>query len=196
MTESFENEGKLLEMAVQGSLEAFNSLVTYYQTAVYNTALRIMCDAARADDITQTAFINAWKHIGNFSGASFKPWILRITINACYDELRRLKRHPEQELVPQSQDSEEENEDVPWLIDPSESPVEQIERQDRQESIKNCFEALPDVYRAVFMLIDIHEMDYQTVADTLKVPLGTVKSRLLRARLRMRDCLKSKGNFF
>lgn len=196
MSESFENEGKLLEMAVQGSLEAFNSLVTYYQTAVYNTALRIMCDAARADDITQTAFINAWKHIGNFSGTSFKPWILRITINACYDELRRLKRHPEQELVPQSQDSDEENEDVPWLIDPSESPVEQIERQDRQESIKNCFEALPDVYRAVFMLIDIHEMDYQTVADTLKVPLGTVKSRLLRARLRMRDCLKSKGNFF
>ena len=101
---------------------------------------------------------------------------------------------PKQET--NSQDSEEENEDVPWLIDPSESPVEQIERQDRQESIKNCFEALPDVYRAVFMLIDIHEMDYQTVADTLKVPLGTVKSRLLRARLRMRDCLKSKGNFF
>ena len=195
MNELFENEEKYLTMAVQGSLEAFNSLVTYYQTAVYNTALRIMCDAARADDITQTAFINAWKHIGNFNGNSFKPWILRITINACYDELRRLKRHPEQELVPQSQDSEEENEDVPWLIDPSESPVEQIERQDRQESIKNCFESLPDVYRAVFLLIDIHEMDYQTVADTLKVPLGTVKSRLLRARLRMRDCLKSKGNF-
>jgi RNA polymerase sigma-70 factor (ECF subfamily) len=195
MNELFENEEKYLTMAVQGSLEAFNSLVTYYQTAVYNTALRIMCDAARADDITQTAFINAWKHIGNFNGNSFKPWILRITINACYDELRRLKRHPEQELVPQSQDSEEENEDVPWLIDPSESPVEQIERQDRQESIKDCFESLPDVYRAVFLLIDIHEMDYQTVADTLKVPLGTVKSRLLRARLRMRDCLKSKGNF-
>ena len=195
MNELFENEEKYLTMAVQGSLEAFNSLVTYYQTAVYNTALRIMCDAARADDITQTAFINAWKHIGNFNGNSFKPWILRITINACYDELRRMKRHPEQELVPQSQDSEEENEDVPWLIDPSESPVEQIERQDRQESIKDCFESLPDVYRAVFLLIDIHEMDYQTVADTLKVPLGTVKSRLLRARLRMRDCLKSKGNF-
>ena len=195
MTESFENETKYLEMAIQGSLEAFNNLVTYYQTAVYNTALRIMCDEARADDITQTAFINAWKHIGSFNGTFFKPWILRITINACYDELRRLKRHPEQELVPQSQDSDEENEDAPWLIDPSESPVEQIERQDRQEAIKSCFENLPDVYRSVFMLIDIQEMDYQAVADILNVPLGTVKSRLLRARLRMRDCLKSKGNF-
>lgn len=195
MNETFENEGRYLEMAINGSLEAFNCLVTYYQTAVFNTALRIMCDTARADDITQTAFINAWKHIGSFNGTSFKPWILRITINACYDELRRLKRHPEQELVPQSQDSEDENEDVPWLIDPSESPVEQIERQDRQESIISCFENLPDVYRAVFLLIDIQEMDYQTVAETLKVPLGTVKSRLLRARLRMRDCLKSKGNF-
>ncbi len=195
MNDTFENEAKYLEMAIEGSLEAFNCLVTYYQTAVFNTALRIMCDPARADDITQTAFINAWKHIGSFNGTSFKPWILRITINACYDELRRLKRHPEQELVPQSQDSDDENEDVPWLIDPSESPVEQIERQDRQESIISCFENLPDVYRSVFLLIDIQEMDYQTVADTLKLPLGTVKSRLLRARLRMRDCLKSKGNF-
>ena len=73
--------------------------------------------------------------------------------------------------------------------------MEQIERQDRQEAIKSCFENLPDVYRSVFMLIDIQEMDYQAVADILNVPLGTVKSRLLRARLRMRDCLKSKGNF-
>ena len=170
--EGFENEEKYLEMAVQGSLEAFNCLVTYYQTAVYNTALRIMCDASRADDITQTAFINA-----------------------CYDELRKYKRHPEQDLIPQSADGEDENEDAPWLIDPSESPVEQIERQDRQESIKSCFEVLPDVYRSVFLLIDVQEMDYQTVADMLRIPLGTVKSRLLRARLRMRDCLKSKGNF-
>ena len=195
MNSGFENEEKYLEMAVQGSLEAFNSLVTYYQTTVYNTALRIMCDEARADDITQTAFINAWKAIGNFSGTSFKPWILRITVNACYDELRRLKRHPEQELVPQSQDSDDENEDVPWLIDPSESPVEQLERQDRQDAIQGCFEGLPDVYRTVFLLVDIQEMDYQSVADICKIPLGTVKSRLLRARLRMRDCLKSKGNF-
>ena len=195
MNEGFENEANYLEMAVEGSLEAFNCLVTYYQTTVFNVALRIMCDSARADDITQTAFINAWKHIGSFNGTTFKPWILRITINACYDELRRQKRHPEQDLIPQAQDGEEENEDVPWLIDPSESPVEQIERQDRQESIKGCFEALPDVYRSVFLLVDIQEMDYQTVADVLKVPLGTVKSRLLRARLRMRDCLKSKGNF-
>ena len=90
---------------------------------------------------------------------------------------------------------EDENEDAPWLIDPSESPVEQVERQDRQESIKSCFEFLPDVYRTVFLLIDVQEMDYQAVSDMLRIPLGTVKSRLLRARLRMRDCLKSKGNF-
>ena len=195
MNEGFENENKYLEMARDGSLEAFNCLVTYYQTAVFNTALRIMCDETRADDISQTAFINAWKHITNFSGPSFKPWVLRITINACYDELRRLKRHPEQELVPKSQDSDEENEDVPWLIDPSESPAEHLERQERQESIRSCFEVLPDVYRTVFLLVDGQDMDYQSVSDILKVPLGTVKSRLLRARLRMRDCLKSKGNF-
>ena len=195
MNETFANEEKYLEMAIQGSLESFNCLVTYYQTAVYNTALRIMCDTARADDITQTAFIKAWKHISSFNGNAFKPWILRITINACYDELRHMKRHPEQDLMPQSPDGEEENEDAPWLIDPSESPVEQIERQDRQESIRSCFEGLPDVYRSVFLLVDLQEIDYQAAADILKIPLGTVKSRLLRARLKMRDCLRAKGNF-
>jgi RNA polymerase sigma-70 factor, ECF subfamily len=190
-----DNEKQLLDLAAQGSLDAFNRLVDAYQTAVFNTALRVLCDPAQADDITQTAFINAWKHISSFNGTSFKPWILRITINACYDELRRQKRHPEQDLLPTTNDGEDEIEDPVWLIDPSESPAEQVERMDRAEAIQSCFSALPDQYRAVFTLIDLQDTDYQTAADILKVPLGTVKSRLLRARLRMKECLMSKGNF-
>lgn len=195
MDELLDNEKQLLDLAAEGSLDAFNRLVDAYQTSVYNTALRVLCDPSLADDIAQTAFINAWKHISSFNGTSFKPWILRITINACYDELRRQKRHPEQELTPTSNDGGEEIEDPVWLIDPSESPVEKMERMDRAEAIRTCFNALPDQYRAVFTLVDLQETDYRSAADILNVPLGTVKSRLLRARLRMKECLQSKGNF-
>jgi len=195
MTETFENEGRYIDMAIQGSLEAFNCLVTHYQTMVFNTALRIMRDRDLADDMAQTAFINAWKHIDSFNGTSFKPWILRITINACYDELRRIRRHPQTDLTPTDEESGEENEDAPWLMDSAAGPEESVEIQDQRTAIKECFDALPSEYRTVFLLIDLEGMDYQAAADVLKKPLGTIKSRLLRARLRMRDCLKSKGNF-
>ena len=187
------DEERFIKMAIEGSLDAFNRLVVNYQTCVYNTALRVMQDPVLADDITQMAFINAWKHMDSFNGAAFKPWILRIAINACYDELRRMRRHPEQDLMPQNSEDDDENEDAPWLIDPSAGPVEEFETQEQRELIKGCFEKLPTEYRTVFMLIDLQDEDYQTAADTLGIPLGTVKSRLLRARLRMRDCLKSKG---
>lgn len=187
------DEERFIKMAIEGSLDAFNRLVVNYQTCVYNTALRVMQDPVLADDITQMAFINAWKHMDSFNGAAFKPWILRIAINACYDELRRMRRHPEQDLMPQNSEDDDENEDAPWLIDPSAGPVEELETQEQRELIKGCFEKLPTEYRTVFMLIDLQDEDYQTAADTLGIPLGTVKSRLLRARLRMRDCLKSKG---
>lgn len=189
------NEEKYISMAIEGSLEAFNRLVVNYQSAVYNTALRIMRDPGLADDMSQTAFINAWKHMDSFNGGAFKPWIIRITINACYDELRRMRRHPEQDLMPQSQEDDEENEDVPWLIDPSAGPAEQVEVMDQREAITDCFNKLTTEYRTVFMLIDIQGEDYQAAADILGKPLGTIKSRLLRARLRMRDCLKAKGDF-
>ncbi len=187
------DEERFIKMAIEGSLDAFNRLVVNYQTCVYNTALRVMQDPLLADDITQMAFINAWKHMDSFNGAAFKPWILRITINACYDELRRMRRHPEQDLMPQNSEDDDENEDVPWLIDPSAGPVEEMEAREQRELIKECFEKLPTEYRTVFMLIDLQDEDYQTTADILGKPLGTIKSRLLRARLRMRDCLKSKG---
>ena len=195
MTDDSAIEAKYIDLAIQGSLEAFNRLVAIYQTQVYNTALRIMRDPGLADDMAQTAFINAWKHMDTFNGSAFKPWILRITINACYDELRRIRRHPEQDLIPVNEEDGEENEDAVWLIDPGDSPEQIMEQKERQEVIESCFNALPTEYRTVFMLIDLQDMDYQGAADILHKPLGTIKSRLLRARLRMRDCLKSKGNF-
>lgn len=180
---------------MDGSVDAYNRLVLANQTSVYNTALRIMNDAALADDMAQTAFINAWKHIDSFNGGRFKPWLLRITINACYDELRRVRRRPSVPLEPSSPDTEDENEDMPWMIDQSPQPREMAENNDRIEAVKDCLSQLPEEYRVVMVLIDVQEEDYQTAAEILSKPLGTIKSRLMRARLRMRDCLKAKGNF-
>lgn len=189
------NEEKVIEQAIEGNLNAFNWLVSFYQTMVYNTALRILKDPALADDLTQTAFINAWKHMDSFKGNAFKPWILRITMNACYDELRRLRRHPVSPLEPVSADETEENEDAEWMIDPDASPSEQFDQREQMRTVKDCLGELPDSYRGVVLMIDVEEQDYQTAADILGIPLGTIKSRLMRARLRMRDCLKTKGNF-
>jgi RNA polymerase sigma-70 factor (ECF subfamily) len=186
------NESRLIEGAIRGNLEAFNKLVILYQTVVYNTALRIMFDADLANDMAQTAFISAWKHMDSFKGDSFKPWILRITINACYDELRRIQRHPTSPLEPVSIEDNEEYEDASWLIDPNPEPDEITEKNETMQMVENCLNRMPHEYRAVLVLIDVQEMDYQEAAEILKKPLGTVKSRLFRARQKMRDCLKGK----
>lgn len=190
------DESRLIEGAIRGNLDAFNKLVIMYQTAVYNTALRIMFDPDQANDLAQTAFISAWKHMDTFKGDSFKPWILRITINACYDELRRLRRHPSVPLEPVSIEDNEENEDAKWLVDLNPSPVEANETNEIMGEVENCLNRLPYDYRSVLLLIDVQEMDYQTTSDILGKPLGTVKSRLFRARQKMRDCLKAKGELF
>lgn len=189
------NESKLIMRAIQGNLDAFNQLVVIYQTAVYNTAFRIMNDSEAADDIAQTAFISAWQHMGSFKGDSFKPWILRITINACYDEIRRLRRHPSTPLEPVSEENEE-NEDAVWLTDPSLQPDELSLQKDTMATVADCMGSLPEEYRIVLQLIDVHEFNYQDAADMINKPLGTIKSRLLRARLRMRSCLESKGELY
>jgi len=190
------DESKLIKGAIQGNLNAFNQLVMIYQTAVYNTALRIVYDEDRANDLAQTAFISAWQHMDSFKGDSFKPWILRITINACYDELRRQRRHPSVPLEPVSTEDDEENEDVHWLMDPSPQPSQTTETNEMIQAVENCLNRLPFDYRSVLLLIDVQELDYQEASEVLGKPLGTVKSRLFRARQKMRDCLKEKGELF
>ncbi len=190
------DESKLIKGAIQGNLNAFNQLVMIYQTAVYNTALRIVYDEDRANDLAQTAFISAWQHLDSFKGDSFKPWILRITINACYDELRRQRRHPSVPLEPVSTEDDEENEDVHWLMDPSPQPSQTTETNEMIQAVENCLNRLPFDYRSVLLLIDVQELDYQEASEVLDKPLGTVKSRLFRARQKMRDCLKEKGELF
>ncbi len=122
-------------------------------------------------------------------GGSFRSWILRIVTNACYDELRRQKRRPTTPLEPLT-DAGEEIESPDWLADPSESPEEAALRAELGRAIEDCIRTLAPDFRAVVVLVDVQGMDYAEAASILGKPLGTIKSRLARSRLRIQECLQ------
>jgi len=186
---SQKDESKLIEYAQKGDLDAFNRLVLLYQDLVYNQAMRVMGEEAAAQDATQEAFISAYRNIKSYRGGSFRAWLLRIVTNACYDELRRRRRRPSTPLEPQD-DEGEEIESPQWIIDPAEQPEFHIERQDLGKAIQHCLDELPLEFREVVVLIDLQGLDYTEAAEASGKPLGTIKSRLARARGRLRDCLE------
>lgn len=183
------NEQALIHDAQNGDLDAFNTLILHYQDSVFNTALRILGDEDQAADAAQDAFISAFKSISSFRGGSFKAWLMRTVTNACYDELRRRKRRPTTPLEPDTDDGEEM--DSPrWLADPGMTPDQQAEADDVEHAIQHCLDNLPLEFKTVVVMADIQGMDYTEVAASVHVPLGTIKSRLARARLRLRECLR------
>lgn len=185
------DEPALIREAQRGDLEAFNRLVLEYQTLVYNLAYRIMGEGDSAADATQEAFISAYKHINHYRGGSFKAWLMRIVTNACYDELRRRKRRPAASLealavVKEGPDATTEA----ALVSRDELPEERVQRRELAKAIQNCLNRLPDDMRTVVVMCDVQGMDYAEIAASIGTALGTVKSRLSRARARLRDCLQ------
>jgi len=183
------NEQALITDAQNGSLDAFNTLVLHYQDGVFNTALRILGDEDQAADASQEAFISAFKAIKSFRGGSFKAWLMRTVTNACYDELRRKKRRPTTPLEPDT-DEGEEMDSPRWLADPNMTPDQQAEADEVEHAIQHCLDNLPLEFKTVVVMADVQGMDYTEVASAIRVPLGTIKSRLARARLRLRECLQ------
>jgi len=189
------DESALIHAARQGDLDSFNRLVLAYQDLVYNQAYRMMGESETAEDATQDTFISAFRKLGTYRGGSFKAWLLRIVTNLCYDELRRRQRRPTTPLEPVD-DDDEEVESPRWLTDPSDSPEEAAEREELIEAIEHCLNSLSIEFRAVVILVDIQGLDYTEAAQVVGKPLGTVKSRLARARLHLRDCLKGFRELF
>ena len=182
-------ESELIRFAREGDLEAFNRLVLTYQDAVYNQGLRLLGESAAAADAAQDAFISAFRNLRSYRGGSFKAWLLRIATNLCYDELRRRKRRPAIPLEPVD-DEGEEVESPRWSIDPGERPEEAMERVELEQAIQHCLDNLPVDFRAVVVLVDVQGLDYTEAAQAVGKPVGTIKSRLARARLRLQDCLR------
>ena len=182
------HEETLVQQAVSGDLEAFNQLVLAYQNLAYHHAFALLGDRDLAEDATQDSFIRAFQAIHGFRGGSLRGWLLKIVTNSAYDLLRRSYRHPSQPLFPEDENGED-IESPRWLEDPQASVQRIAEQNELSKDIYKAIDSLPDVYRTVITLIDLYEFDYTEAAEALQVPIGTVKSRLARARLRMKEKL-------
>lgn len=178
-------EAASIQAAQRGDLEAFNNLVHSYQDSVYRQAFYLMQERQSAEDIAQEAFMIAFHKLNTFRGGSFRIWILRITKNLCYDELRRRKRRPTIPLqITNRQD--EIIESPTWLTDDSESPEAAVERIELRGALQQAISQLPDKLREVIILVDVQGLKYTEAAQVSSVSIGTIKSRLARARASLR----------
>ena len=182
------HEWDLPSMAARGDLEAFNQLVLKYQDLVFGMARSILGNDDSAEDAAQEAFISAFQHVASFRGGSFRSWLLRITTNTCYDFLRARKRRPSVPLYPEDAHGNE-IESSPWLADPHPSAQDKMEADEFSQTVLRWLDELPAQFRSVITLIDLNGIGYAEAAQGLRVPVGTVKSRLARARLRMQERL-------
>jgi RNA polymerase sigma-70 factor, ECF subfamily len=183
------DEAELIARSQKGNVSAFNQLVLSYQELVYNVALRILGDPEAAADATQEAFLSAFQSVGGFRGGSFKVWLLRIVTNGCYDYLRARKRRPTESLEDIVVEGEESG---PSLASSFESPEDHALRMDLQAEVQRCLRLLPLEQRVTLVLSDVHGLSYEEIASVTKSSLGTVKSRLSRARAGMRDLLRQR----
>ena len=185
-------EVELIEKALKGDLQAFNDLVLTYQEMAFNLAYRMLGSTAAAADATQEAVISMYRKLDSYRGGSFKSWFLRIVSNECLDELRRQKRRPSISIDQENEDGEI-MESASWMKDDSLPYEDQISNAELEKALTHCLDGLEEKFKTVIVLVDVSGEDYETVAGTIRVPIGTIKSRLARARQKMQDCLQSYG---
>lgn len=186
------DDGALIVAAQGGSLEAFNALVAKHQRAAYNLAARLLNDPSQAEDVTQESFLAAWSNLSTYRGGQFSAWLLRIVANRCYDELRRRQRRPADSLDALATEPAEV-----WTTQaPIEAPDDFAVRRELSQHLQRGIAALPADQRLILMLSDVQGHSYEEIATITNVNIGTVKSRLSRARARLRDELRHSGELF
>jgi RNA polymerase sigma factor (sigma-70 family) len=179
----------LVVRARQGDREAFSQLIMQYQVPLYNMALRMVGSREDAADITQEAFLRAWEKIRTLRDAPFKSWIFQITVNLCYDHFRRGRRYG---VMP----DEEQGGKIVGLGIALPDPQERAEANERARVVRESIEALDHDMRTALVLRDINGMAYDEIAGILGVPLGTVKSRIARARAQVQEYLHRNPDLF
>ena len=186
-------EQELVRAAQSGDQSAFGQLVTANQAMVYSLAYRMTGNPEDAADLTQEAFLNAWRSLGSFNGQSaFSTWIYRLASNACIDFLRKEKRRTGLSMTLEDED-EDRQADLP---DDRWSPQRELERREAQEAVRQVLAALSPEHREVLILRELEGLSYAEIAHALGLEEGTVKSRIARARLSLREFLLKSGNFF
>jgi len=173
----------LVEQALGGNLDAFNELVTIYQDYLFALVVRVVNDRDSAADAVQEAFFSCYRNLNRFRGDSFRSWLTRIALNAATDVLRYRKRRPA--------DPFPEWEDDSWQPPANEeaSPERQVMRRQSSNMLATAMAQITDDQRRAILLFDVEGFDYQEIADMTGVSLGTVKSRIHRGRLALRDIL-------
>ena len=185
-------EKTLIQAAQRGDLESFNLLILRYQNLLFGIALRLLNDEDAAADAVQEALISAFRRFDTFRGDSLRSWLARVVVNACYDEMRKKRRQHSIPLEQFNSDGEE-IETSYWLIDPESDPETQFESFELENAIQKSLDQLPPIYRLMLVLVDIEGLSYEEAAMAAQVPVGTVKSRLARARSQMQKSLQVAG---
>ncbi|GAB1419971.1 sigma-70 family RNA polymerase sigma factor [Anaerolineales bacterium] len=187
MANSEFEEDLTVQLAQSGDLDAFNQLVLIYQDMIYSIAYRLMGSPDLAEDMTQETFILAFRKLDSYQGGSFKSWLGRIVSNRCYDELRKYQRRP---AVSIEEMPGADTDDGFTFPDASITPEESAQQNELNQAIQDCINSLSPNQRLVMVLSDLQGLNYQEIADHQELSLGTVKSRLSRARAGVRDCLQ------
>lgn len=180
--------------AKQGDRDAFEQLVLDNQNKVYSLALRFTGDRETAADLAQESFMRAWQGLEGFQGeSSFSTWVYRLATNVCIDYLRKRKRRESVEPTVSLDDA------VGAWAEPAgweQDPQRRLERSERERALARGLARLPDWQRQALVLRELSGLSYREIGEKLDLDLGTVKSRIARARLSLRKILLEDGNFF
>lgn len=171
-----QDDVRLVKASQQGNQDAFALLVQRHQRRIFTLSLRMLQDYDEADEITQEAFLAAWQGLPSFRGeACFPTWLYRIAYHCCLRQLERRKRERALQTAIQAEQLLEE-------VNREKQAEDMLELRDRQTIVREQLEKLPTMYRIVLILRHLQDMTYEEMADVLAMPVGTIKTRLFRAR--------------
>ena len=190
-SKSSNDDRDLVGRARRGDREAFTQLIVQYQVPLYNMALRMVGKPDDAADIAQEAFLRAWEKIRTLREAPFKAWLFQIAANLCYDHFRRGRRFG---VMPDEETQQTSN--VVGLGIAMPDPQERAEANERTRLVRDSIQALDHDMRIAIVLRDVNGMAYDEIASVLGVPLGTVKSRIARARAQVQERLQQHPDLF
>lgn len=187
-----EQEAQIVRKVLEGDVNAFETLVVEYEKNIYAITQRMTGNAEDAADMTQETFIKAYNSLSSFRGDSkFSVWLYRIATNVCLDFLRSRSRKPTVSLSMEDDDGEEMQLDI---ADESQSPEMLLERGLTRDAVRRGLNALPPDYKQILLLREIQGLSYDEISDVLDLEVGTVKSRIFRARKRLCAFLMEDGN--